>query len=120
MSLSLHYIIHVSSQVTRRLLKAMKNLERLSTIRSQFRELAKRGVVLFTLMKDLSKVQHEYRFSLGYFMGLFRQAVGKDFKITEGERIEYEDDTDSHTAVLIKVNEEEGHVEGILKYSSNI
>lgn len=97
----------------------MKNLERLSVIRSQFRVLAKRGVVLFTLMKDLCKVHHEYRFSLGYFMGLFKEAIGKDFQIPEGERLEYEDEqqdeeedgkgsnTSSYTSVVIKMNDTE-------------
>lgn len=96
----------------------MKNLERLSHIRSQFRDLAKRGVVLFSLMKDLSKVQHEYRFSLGYFMGLFRQSVGKDFNISDGERVEYEDESEdgenpSHTSVIIQINDEETAEKGM-------
>ena len=66
--------------------------------------------MMFSLLRSLSSVQHEYRFSLGYFLSLFRSAVGEDVE-PPNEKLDYESDTEdeeghkseSRTTVLIKV-----------------
>ena len=71
--------------------------------------------MMFSLLSSLSSVQHEYRFSLGYFLSLFRTAVGQNAEPSR-ERLEYESDTEdteehkkeSRTTVLIKVVDDEG------------
>ena len=70
--------------------------------------------MMFSLLSSLSRVQHEYRFSLGYFLSLFRSAVGRDVEPFK-EKLEYESDSEdtegikeSRTTIQIKaVNEEE-------------
>ena len=37
---------------------------------------ARRGALLFTLMKSLGSVRHEYQFTLAYFLRLFDEAIG--------------------------------------------
>ena len=71
--------------------------------------------MMFSLLRSLNSVQHEYRFSLGYFFFLFRSAVGQDVEPSK-EKLEYESDTEnedglkseSRTTILIKAVEEEG------------
>ena len=66
--------------------------------------------MMFSLLSSLSSVQHEYRFSLGYFLSLFRSAVGQDVE-PPTEKLEYESDSEcfeglkkeSRTTVEIKV-----------------
>lgn len=78
--------------------------------------------MMFSLLRSLSIVQHEYRFSLGYFLSLFRSAVGEDVEPTD-ERLEYESDTEdedglkaeSRTTVLIKVVDGEGETSTVIQ-----
>ena len=67
--------------------------------------------MMFSLLSSLSRVQHEYRFSLGYFLSLFRSAVGRDVEPFK-EKLEYESDSEdrkeSRTTIHIKAVEEEG------------
>ncbi|KAJ7392743.1 hypothetical protein OS493_010398 [Desmophyllum pertusum] len=98
-----------------RLTHTLENFNRLKSLRELFQPLAKRAVMMFSLLSSLSSVQHEYRFSLGYFLSLFRSAVGRDVE-PPTERLEYESDSevteetkrDSRTTILIKAVEEEG------------
>ena len=85
--------------------------------------------MMFSLLSSLCSVQHEYRFSLGYFLSLFRSAVGKDVE-PPTEKLEYESDSDdpegvkkeSRTTVVINVADDKGTptpavVQGILALS---
>lgn len=105
----------LSLQVAQRLTHTLNNFNRLKSLRELFQPLAKRAVMMFSLLSSLSSVQHEYRFSLGYFLSLFRSAIGRDVEPSK-ERLEYESDDEetkgtkeeSRTAVLIKAIEKEG------------
>ena len=68
--------------------------------------------MMFSLARSLSSVQHEYRFSLDFFLSLFRSAVGQDVE-PPSEKLEYESDTEdfeegvkneSRTTIVIKVS----------------
>ena len=68
--------------------------------------------MMFSLLSSLSRVQHEYRFSLGYFLSLFRSAVGRDVEPFK-EKLEYESDSEegikeSRTTIQIKAIDKEG------------
>ena len=84
-------------------------------MRELFQPLAKRAVMMFSLLSSLSRVQHEYRFSLGYFLSLFRSAVGRDVEPFK-DKLEYESDSEdtegikkeSRTTVQIKAVDVEG------------
>lgn len=60
-------------------------------------------------------MQHEYRFSLGYFLSLFRSAVGRDVEHFK-DKLEYKSDSEdtegikkeSRTTIRIKAVDEEG------------
>lgn len=101
----------VSFQVTHRLTHALNNFNRLKSLRELFQPLAKRAVMMFSLLRSLSRVQHEYRFSLGYFLSLFRSAVGRDVEPFK-EKLEYESDSEdtkeSRTTIQIKAGDKEG------------
>lgn len=102
-------------QVAHRLTRTLNNFNRLKSLRELFQPLAKRAVMMFSLLSSLSSVQHEYRFSLGYFLSLFRSAVGRDVEPST-EKLEYESDSenteetknDSRTTIVIKAVDEEG------------
>lgn len=104
-----------SLQVAQRLTRTLNNFNRLKSLRELFQPLAKRAVMMFSLLSSLSSVQHEYRFSLGYFLSLFRSAVGRDVE-PPTEKLEYESDSentegtkkDSRTTIVIKAVDEEG------------
>lgn len=83
--------------------------------------------MMFSLLRSLSSVQHEYRFSLEFFLSLFRSAVGQDVE-PPSERLEYESDpednedteegdkTESRTTIAIKVfasDKYEGRFQGL-------
>ena len=103
-----------SLQVAKRLTHTLNNFNRLKSLRELFQPLAKRAVMMFSLLSSLSSVQHEYRFSLGYFLSLFRSAIGRDVEPSK-EKLEYESDgeetketrKESRTTILIKAVEEE-------------
>lgn len=110
----LQLFLVVSFQVTHRLTHALNNFNRLKSLRELFQPLAKRAVMMFSLLRSLSRVQHEYRFSLGYFLSLFRSAVGRDVEPSK-EKLEYESDSEdpegikeSRTTIQIKAVDEEG------------
>ena len=71
--------------------------------------------MMFSLLSSLSRVQHEYRFSLGYFLSLFRSAVGRDVEPFK-DKLEYESDSEdtegikkeSRTTIQIKAVDVEG------------
>ena len=71
--------------------------------------------MMFSLLSSLSRVQHEYRFSLGYFLSLFRSAVGRDVEAIK-DKLEYESDSEdteeskkeSRTTIQIMAVDEEG------------
>ncbi|XP_066025345.1 uncharacterized protein [Pocillopora verrucosa] len=108
-------LVKCRSEVAQRLTHTLNNFNRLKSLRELFQPLAKRAVMMFSLLSSLSSVQHEYRFSLGYFLSLFRSAIGRDVEPSK-ERLEYESDDEetkgtkeeSRTAVLIKAIETEG------------
>lgn len=86
------------------------NFNKLRSLRELFLPLAKQAVMMFSLLRSLSSVQHEYRFSLEFFLSLFRSAVGQDVE-PPSERLEYESDTEdteegdkaeSRTTIVIK------------------
>ena len=128
-SAALNLICVVSLQVTQRLTRTLSTFNRLRSLRELFLPLAKRAVMMFSLLSSLCSVQHEYRFSLGYFLSLFRSAVGRDVE-PPTEKLQYESDSDdpegvkkeSRTTVVINVADDKGTptpavVQGILALS---
>ena len=70
-------------------------------LRKCYRPLAKHAVTLFSLLSSLCNIQHEYRFSLGYFVSIFRSAVGRDAEPCK-EKLEYESDDDANKEDVLK------------------
>ncbi|XP_015758877.1 PREDICTED: dynein beta chain, ciliary-like [Acropora digitifera] len=107
-------LVNCRTEVTKRLTRTLVNFNKLRGLRELFLPLAKRAVMMFSLLRSLSSVQHEYRFSLEFFLFLFRSAVGQDVE-PPSERLEYESDpednedteegdkTESRTTIAIKV-----------------
>ncbi|XP_020627063.1 dynein beta chain, flagellar outer arm-like isoform X2 [Orbicella faveolata] len=108
-------LVKCRSEVAHRLTHTLNNFNRLKSLRELFQPLAKRAVMMFSLLSSLSRVQHEYRFSLGYFLSLFRSAVGRDVEPFK-DKLEYESDSEdtegikkeSRTTVQIKAVDVEG------------
>lgn len=105
-------LVNCRTEVTRRLTHTLDNFNKLRSLRELFLPLAKRAVMMFSLARSLSSVQHEYRFSLDFFLSLFRSAVGQDVE-PPSEKLEYESDTEdfeegvkneSRTTIVIKVS----------------
>ena len=61
-----------------KLVEAERILETLDNIRDELVPVAKRGAMLFSITASLMGVQHEYQFSLPFFLWMFDQAVGED------------------------------------------
>ena len=56
-----------------------KSQESLNSARNRFRPLAERAAMLFFLVKDLTKLEYVYQFSLKWFMDLFeKELITKD------------------------------------------
>ncbi|XP_033641711.1 dynein beta chain, flagellar outer arm-like [Asterias rubens] len=90
-------IVDNKDQVYVKLVEAERILETLDNIRDELVPVAKRGAMLFSITASLMGVQHEYQFSLPFFLWMFDQAVGED----QEEEIASDDgeDLDSATEV---------------------
>ena len=59
-----------------------KSQESLNSARNRFRPLAERAAMLFFLVKDLTKLEYVYQFSLKWFMDLFeKELINKEKEI---------------------------------------
>ena len=59
-----------------------KSNETLLEARNRFRPLAERAAMLFFLVKDLTKLEYVYQFSLKWFMDLFeKELINKEKEI---------------------------------------
>jgi hypothetical protein len=60
----------------------------LDVLKDELYPVARRAALLFTLMRSLGSVRHEYNFTLNYFLQLFDEAIGGQLPKHFG----YEDD----------------------------
>ncbi len=90
------------------------NLDKVGRLKLKYAPFSQLVTVLFNAINSLSAVQHEYRFSIEYFLKLFDIALCKVIPSadvvtdTEGSVDEKENDILSRE-VLIKVVDEEGN-----------
>lgn len=61
----------------KRLENALKNLDNLGDLKKKYQPLTHLVTVLFKAITSLSRIQHEYRFSIHYFLTLFEMALCK-------------------------------------------
>ena len=66
-------------QIGQRLKDIGAGLLHLSTCKDELYHIARRGTMLFALLRSLSLVQKEYHFTLPMFLKLFDQAIGGEF-----------------------------------------
>ncbi|XP_070202269.1 uncharacterized protein [Littorina saxatilis] len=86
-------ITHARLQLANELAKTQNILNDLDVLRDELYPVARRGALLFSLMRSLGSVRHEYQFSLTYFLQLFDEAVGGELPPEFGHG---EDDEDGY------------------------
>ena len=72
-------ILYILLQLGQRLKDIGSRLVYLSSCRDELVLIARRGTMLFSLLRSLSLIQKEYHFTLPMFLNLFDQAIGGEF-----------------------------------------
>jgi dynein heavy chain, axonemal len=65
----------MSQIIQERMVVAKTTQESISLARDSYREIAKRGSVLYFVVSELSKINHMYRWSLDYFIQFFNRRL---------------------------------------------
>ena len=63
-------------QLADELTKTQTILTDLDVLKDELYPVARRGALMFALMRALGSVRHEYQFTLTYFLELFDEAIG--------------------------------------------
>ncbi|XP_052060514.1 uncharacterized protein LOC127700861 isoform X4 [Mytilus californianus] len=99
-------ITNAKIELAKRLEETKTLLIDIDDLKDELFPLARRGAMLFAIVRSLQSVHNEYQFSLKYFLELFDEAVGEDVpeehKIDDDESSAYEDDDESVVAPKVR------------------
>ena len=79
------------SQLANELANTQNILSDLDVLKDELYPVARRGALLFAVMRSLASVRHEYQFTLTYFLQLFDEAVGGELPADYGHGEDEED-----------------------------
>lgn len=100
-------------QITKRLENAVRHLDKVGQLKQKYAPLSHLVTVLFNAINSLSSVQHEYRFSIDYFLNLFDIALCKVIPSpeanAEAEELVHEKHDVLSRDIMIQVVDEEGN-----------
>ncbi|KAK7479595.1 hypothetical protein BaRGS_00029144 [Batillaria attramentaria] len=91
---ALQFITNITEarlQLANELSKTQNILNDLDVLKDELYPVARRGALLFALMRSLSSVRHEYQFTLNFFLQLFDEAVGGELPADFGHGPDEED-----------------------------
>ncbi|XP_076457719.1 uncharacterized protein LOC143291635 isoform X3 [Babylonia areolata] len=96
---SLQFITNITQarlQLAEELSKTQTILDDLDLLKDELYPVARRGALMFALMRSLASVRHEYQFTMDYFLQLFDEAIGGElppgFGFGEDEDDGYEEE----------------------------
>lgn len=77
--------------MTEEITAVQNHLDELDTLRDELFPIARRGTMLYAILRSLATLRREYHFSLSFFMQLFDEAIGGAFPPEFMEDSDYED-----------------------------
>ncbi|XP_023931015.1 dynein beta chain, ciliary-like [Lingula anatina] len=97
------------TQMAQKLHETQLFLEELDMLKDELFPIARRGAMLYAILRSMSAVQREYQFTLPSFLALFDEAVGGDFPEEYYDESDAEDDYDDEDST---VQEQQGYRAG--------
>ena len=74
----LHKGINHSLQVAAKLRENVELLHKLQSLQDELMPVAKRGALIYTVLRSLSAISPHYQFKLPQFLQMFYESVGED------------------------------------------